>query len=87
MQKQRRTYNHPFTFMKLILGAQNITVCHPRKTRQTSSGSTAIKLTRIGKKLSPISLLSLISFRPRIPKNVIEANKKTVQTLGSIPLW
>ena len=86
MQKQRPTYNHPPMFEKSTSGAQKATVCCLERTKKTPSGSTAIKLPKIEKKLNPIPLSLLISLRPKTLKNVTKADKETVQLLELISL-
>ena len=78
MQKQRLTCNCPPTLEKSIPVARETNVYCPRRTRRTFSRNIAIRLLRIGKKLSHISLLPLISLRPKTPKKVTEANKNIV---------
>ena len=77
MQKPKPTYSCLLTFGRLISEAQKTTVRYPKRTRRTPSGSTAMKLPR--KRLSPRPLLPLIDLTPKTPKNVIEANKETVE--------
>ena len=78
MQKPKPTYNHALMFGKSISSAQKALVRCRKRTRRTSSGNTAIRLPRIGKKLSLTLFLPLISLRSKIPNNVTEADKETV---------
>ena len=78
MQKQRPIYNRPLIFGRSIPGARKATVRHPKKIKRTLSRSTAMRLPRIEKRLSPIPLLLLISLRSKTPKNVKKVDKKTV---------
>ena len=84
MQKQKLTCSPLPTFGKSISNIQRATVRHPKRTKKILRASTVMKLPKIGKKLSPISLLLLINLKT--PKNVIEADKEIVQLLRSIPL-